>query len=59
MQPLGRQHCKFPGPAKEDAHPGKGYMNWWEDIIPAKKKTARRKDKFNIQEEINGYFKNI
>ena len=56
MQPLGRQHCKFPGPGKQDCHPGPGFIKWWEDISPAKKKAARRKDTLNIRKETDGDF---
>ena len=51
MQPLGRQHCKLP--AKEDFHPPKGYINWWENIVTPKKKRARREAKVEIKYELD------
>ena len=38
MKPLGRAYFKQPERAKEDMHPPKGYINWWEDIITPNKK---------------------
>jgi hypothetical protein len=41
MQPLGRHPVRFP--SKEDMHPPRGYVNWWEVEIDSDENKAREK----------------
>jgi hypothetical protein len=40
MQPMGRKPVRFPG--KQDCHPPKGHLNWWEADVETVNKTADR-----------------
>jgi hypothetical protein len=40
MQPMGRKPVRFP--RKEDCHPPKGHVNWWEAEIETANKAAER-----------------
>ena len=35
MKPIGRR--KQTSKSKTDCHPQRGYVNWWEDMIPPNK----------------------
>lgn len=51
MQPMGRKPTRFPG--KEDCHPTKGSVNWWEwEIDTSNKKGERAAAKREIRNEI-------
>jgi hypothetical protein len=50
MQPMGRKKQKWPG--KIDWHLKNGLMNWWEDMVDPKKKTARQKSKCDIRNKL-------
>ena len=54
MQPQGRKPIKFPG--KEDCHPPKGHVNWWEyEIETESKKAERQNKKKEIKKELQDY----
>lgn len=54
MQPLGRKPSRFP--SKQDVHPAKGFMNWWEAegamSSGENKAAARRAARKEIEEEV-------
>ena len=49
-QPMGRKHYR--NPSKTDCHPPKGYINWWEDVIPPNKTAEKREAEREIESEI-------
>lgn len=57
MKPLGRKSIKFP--SKRDVHPGKGYVNWWENEVAPCKRRDRQEAKRDIRKEIDGNSNNI
>lgn len=57
MKPYGlEKKLQGKGAWKVDAHPKKGYMNWWEDII---KLLSRSRMKQIVKNEINKDLKNV
>lgn len=40
MKPEGRKTVKFP--EKQDIHPKKGWINWWEDIAGLISRNTRK-----------------
>lgn len=42
MKPEGLKHFKFPG--KTDAHPKKGWRNWWEKICSPGSRSMRKQN---------------
>ena len=51
MKPMGRKKIKFP--SKEDCHPPKGHLNWWEaEIDTANKASERNTAKKEIAEAL-------
>lgn len=58
MKALGLRPVRFPG--KEDCHPRKGYVNWWENDMndignKAYEKQKARKEILNeLRDMING-----
>ncbi len=48
MRPLGRTPKRFP--SKVDCHPGKGYINWWEEENDDGNKAKERE---RVRKEIN------
>ena len=56
-QPMGRK--PYRNPAKVDNHPGRGWVNWWENChTNANKTAAKRKAKTELQEELNNLGEN-
>lgn len=55
MKPIGLKPVKFP--SKTDAHPKKGYINFWERWIDFSfsKKIEKQKVKQQIKREIEDY----
>jgi len=50
---MGQRPLRFPG--KTDCHPGKGFVNWWENQGERENKKAERQAaKREIEEEIDG-----
>ena len=53
MKPEGRKTVRFPG--KRDAHPKKGYVNWWENIGDCiSRNTRKQNNKKDIESELSG-----
>ena len=51
MKQEGLKHISFPG--KRDAHPPKGFINWWEDIGDfISRNTRKQKLKKEIENEL-------
>jgi hypothetical protein len=50
MKPLGRVPVRFP--SKEDCHPPKGYVNWWEAEVDTSSKARYRRE---TAKEVNEY----
>lgn len=54
MKPYGRIKNLKGLPYKQDVHPAKGYVNWWELICkPVTRSTLKRKWKRDINNDIN------
>ena len=53
MKPMGRRKVKFP--CKRDVHPGKGWMNWWENMHLPSKGSARQKQKMQDRREVDEF----
>ncbi|EEF25015.1 conserved hypothetical protein [Ricinus communis] len=53
MQPMGRKPVRFP--CKQDCHPRKPLVNWWEvEIATEGKKTDRQRGRRAIAAELQG-----
>ncbi len=52
MKPLGRSYFKHKGLSKQDVHPPKGWINWWEDVVTPNKTREKRLAQNDIIKEI-------
>lgn len=53
MKPYGREKTVKGASWKEDCHPPKGFINWWEDICQCiSRKTMKQNLKREIENEI-------
>lgn len=55
MKPYGREKTVKGASWKEDCHPPKGFINWWEDICRC---ISRKTMKQNLKREIENDIEN-